>query len=567
MTHITLFSDAAYTESKEAVVTDGKYMVEGLRTLTPAERDALTRTATSRSEAHGLVTRAQIVLDCASGGVAEAARRSSVSPTTATKWWRRFTEHGLAGLHDAPRTGRPSSDEIDTVLEYALFSPPEGGKRWSTRAIAQDAGLSQATVSRIRRRVFEHPDTGHQLVVSNAAGILSYVEVGPSGCVLGFSHGTGTRSTSAPGAALVDAVETIFCAALLTRPFVGHPPRPSAAQAPARQGVSMRLSALLERAAGALSTGVSPTLLVDTELDPGAERWLRRHPEFTVRVLSGGAWFAAVHRIADELDPRQTAELQTVQERIRAARAKNADSFSWVRSADHGPSTSAVPIPTAPTDPVSGDLGLAMVALCAAISGGELRPGDEIPPRTISRRTGLTPTRVSETLSWFASEALLDRRNGRYWIPMPSARDIIETYTARGLLGTAIARRLADPATVLPPALDAYLDRLGVCHEMHLTHDAYMIDLDFQNELARCANMPRIGSMFVQLSLQLRLFVTVIGLDYQYPTDEIVTDGRRLVRACQENDAEAAVAAWRQKTDNCVRHMLRFLDAMASRTK
>ena len=63
MTHITLFSDAAYTESKEAVVTDGKYMVEGLRTLTPAERDALTRTATSRSEAHGLVTRAQIVLD------------------------------------------------------------------------------------------------------------------------------------------------------------------------------------------------------------------------------------------------------------------------------------------------------------------------------------------------------------------------------------------------------------------------------------------------------------------------------------------------------------------------
>ena len=130
-------------------------MVEGLRRLTPAEQDALTRTATSRSEAHGLVTRARIVLDCASGGVAEAARRSSVSPTTAAKWWNRFVEHGHAGLYDAPRTGRPtaSSDEIDTVLEYALLSPPEGSKRWSTRAIAQDAGLSQATVSRIRRRV------------------------------------------------------------------------------------------------------------------------------------------------------------------------------------------------------------------------------------------------------------------------------------------------------------------------------------------------------------------------------------------------------------------------------
>jgi len=328
----------------------------------------------------------------------------------------------------------------------------------------------------------------------------------------------------------------------------------------------MRLSALLERATGALCTGVSPTLVVDFALDEDARHWLSHHPECTVRVLPGEAWFAAVHRIADELDPRQTAELQAVQGRIRAARAKHATEFTWVRSAEHGPVTNAAPIPTAPADPVSGDLGLAMTALCTAISGGELRPGDDIPPRTISRRTGLTPSRVSETLSWFASEALLDRRNGRYRIPVPSARDVVETYTARGLLGTAIARRLADPATVLPPALDAYLERLQVCHEMNLTHDAYMIDLDFQNELARCADMPRIGSMFVQLSLQLRLFVTVIGLDYRYPTDEIVSDGRRLVLACQENNAEAAVAAWRQKTDNCARHMLRFLDAMSGRS-
>lgn len=541
-------------------------MADGLRTLSPAERDALTRIATSRNEAHGLVTRAQIVLDCDTVGAAEAARRSSVSTTTAAKWCRRFAEFGLAGLRDAPRTGRPTTsiDEIDTVLEYALLAPPAGSKRWSTRAIAQDAGLSQATVSRIRRRVFTDAEAGRPLVARTGAVVLDYLEVGPAGCVLGFSHGTGARPAAARRPALADAVETISCAALLTRPYVGRTPRLSPAT-PGGAGGPMRLTALLERAAEALSTGVSPTLLVDTELDSSASRWLSRHPEITVRALPGESWFSAVQRAAGELDPRQTAELQQLQDRIRTARAQRTTTFSWVRSSEQAPAVRDAPIPAAPADPVSGDLGLAMVALCAAISAGELRPGDEIPPRVIARRTGLTPGRATETLSWFAAEALLDRRGGRYWIPVPSARDIIETYTARGLLGTAIARRLADPATVLTPTLVAYLDRLRVCHELNMTHDAYMIDLDFQNELAHCAHMPRIGSMFVQLSLQLRLFVTIIGLDYRYPTEEIVTDARRLVLTCQDNDAEAAVAAWRQKTDNSARHMLRFLDQMGGR--
>ena len=68
--------------------------------------------------------------------------------------------------------------------------------------------------------------------------------------------------------------------------------------------------------------------------------------------------------------------------------------------------------------------------------------------------------------------------------------------------------------------------------------------------------MPRIGTMFVRLTLQLRLFLAIFGLDYRYPTDEIVTDDQRILTEIRRRDPESAVAAWRSKIDNCARYML-----------
>ena len=80
-----------------------------------------------------------------------------------------------------------------------------------------------------------------------------------------------------------------------------------------------------------------------------------------------------------------------------------------------------------------------------------------------------------------------------------------------------------------------------------------------QDELARAADMPRIEAMFVRLTLQLRLFVTLMGLNYGYPVDGIVTDDTRILDAIRARDPDAAVAAWRSKIDNCVRYMMMHL--------
>lgn len=55
---------------------------------------------------------------------------------------------------DAPRPGAPrriGDDEIERRIALTLETQPEGATRWSTRAMAKRAGLSQTMVSRVWR--------------------------------------------------------------------------------------------------------------------------------------------------------------------------------------------------------------------------------------------------------------------------------------------------------------------------------------------------------------------------------------------------------------------------------
>src|SRR5258705_5116048 len=106
-------------------------------------------TARSRQSSHGVAIRARLVVDCADLGVAEAARRSSVSRATVAKWWRRYLDAGADGLRDVSHTGRPpASDEVvRRVLTCALDDPPARTERCPTRTVADALDVSQANVS------------------------------------------------------------------------------------------------------------------------------------------------------------------------------------------------------------------------------------------------------------------------------------------------------------------------------------------------------------------------------------------------------------------------------------
>ncbi len=124
--------------------------------LTDGDREVLERWVARRTTAQALAMRARIVLASATGATNVAvATQVGVTPQTVGKWRARFLESGIEGLLDEPRVGRPrevGDDTVEQVIVDALESPaPRGASHWSTRAMADHAGVSQSTVSRIWR--------------------------------------------------------------------------------------------------------------------------------------------------------------------------------------------------------------------------------------------------------------------------------------------------------------------------------------------------------------------------------------------------------------------------------
>ncbi len=115
--------------------------VEGLR--------ALTRAGTTEQR---MVMRARVILRAAEGAAnVSVAEELGVSMPTVLLWRRRFKEHGLAGLEDAPHPGRPKTygrDLRERVLTETL-TPPDGMTHWSRERMAKRVGVSASTVGRI----------------------------------------------------------------------------------------------------------------------------------------------------------------------------------------------------------------------------------------------------------------------------------------------------------------------------------------------------------------------------------------------------------------------------------
>ena len=98
-----------------------------LRPMSDSERTELERLARSRSEEIRLVERARGVLAVYSGQrIKGAAQTAGHAEQTVSKWLTHFEQQGLAGLQDAPKTGRPptySEEETGELIATARTHP------------------------------------------------------------------------------------------------------------------------------------------------------------------------------------------------------------------------------------------------------------------------------------------------------------------------------------------------------------------------------------------------------------------------------------------------------------
>jgi len=116
----------------------------------PHDRAELERLARSRTAPVRGVERAKIVLACLSGEPqAQIATRLSSGPNTVSKWRIRFAQQGIAGLADAPRSGKPKTygpDLRTKLLAVIETPPPKGQARWDGQALAKAVGAKKSTV-------------------------------------------------------------------------------------------------------------------------------------------------------------------------------------------------------------------------------------------------------------------------------------------------------------------------------------------------------------------------------------------------------------------------------------
>lgn len=121
--------------------------------LSTESRQQLESVGRSRALPHGLVTRARIILFAADGlANSVIAEKLNLSQQSVCLWRKRYLEHGIQGLHDELKPGRPrtiSDERVANLVRKTLETKPKDGTHWSVRSIANQTRLSRATVHRI----------------------------------------------------------------------------------------------------------------------------------------------------------------------------------------------------------------------------------------------------------------------------------------------------------------------------------------------------------------------------------------------------------------------------------
>jgi transposase len=122
--------------------------------LRDGDRAELERRVRSNTGAASEAQRARIVL-LAADGVANyvIAERVGVTRPTVNLWRGRYGEHGLAGLVDEKRPGRPRVVDRARVIAATLTPPPKslGVTHWSSRLLAARLGADHATIAGVWR--------------------------------------------------------------------------------------------------------------------------------------------------------------------------------------------------------------------------------------------------------------------------------------------------------------------------------------------------------------------------------------------------------------------------------
>ncbi len=132
-------------------------MARPARTIdcTPEQRIELEAILKGRKQKSGMRLRVRMILQCMDGWkIGDIAKASRVTSATVMLWKNRYIEHGLEGLTDCARSGRPPKYAQD--FKTAIFAkleekPPTGYAQWDGPLLAAETGYSKHAIWRLLR--------------------------------------------------------------------------------------------------------------------------------------------------------------------------------------------------------------------------------------------------------------------------------------------------------------------------------------------------------------------------------------------------------------------------------
>jgi len=149
--------------------------------LDEATRKQLQQQAGRRSVPVRVALRSRIVLLAAEGlQNVQIGAELKISVRMAALWRERFLSLGVQGLlKDAPRPGRTpaiSSATVEQLIAKTTQTTPANATHWSTRTMAREVGISEASVRRIWRAHGLKPHRVETFKVSNDPNFAAKLE-------------------------------------------------------------------------------------------------------------------------------------------------------------------------------------------------------------------------------------------------------------------------------------------------------------------------------------------------------------------------------------------------------
>lgn len=287
--------------------------------VTDEERGELMRLTKRAHVNRHVAFRARLVLACADElSNTEVALRHRTTNQTVGKWRRRFIEGRLEGLYDEPRVGGPrtiTDEEVEAVIVKTLETTPKGETHWSTRRMAENAGMSHTMVGKIWRTFGLKPHISRSFKMSPDPQLIDKVRdvvglyMNPPHNAVVFSFDEKSQIQALQRAQPILPMD-IGQPERRTHNYVRHGTLDLFAALNVATGEVLARCKQRHRAAdfvrflGEIDESVTPDLDVHVVLDnlsahkaPAVRRWLLRHPRFHFHFTpTYSSWLNLVER-------------------------------------------------------------------------------------------------------------------------------------------------------------------------------------------------------------------------------------------------------------------------------